>query len=77
MGKELINDSLTTMQYYEVMFTFLEGYYQRLNQPELLGMLLGGFRLRDDGLPVDPAAWEDWLEAVESVLKEEDEKKGA
>lgn len=71
MDKELAATKVLTLEEsYKVMYAFLEGYYQRLNRPDLLAMLLGGFRLRDHISTVDPAAWEDWLDAVAAVLKE-------
>ena len=65
--------TLTIEESYMAMLKFIEGYYYRLNQPDLLAMLLGGFRLRTDGLAVDPAAWEDWLDAVNEVLNNQEE----
>lgn len=59
------------------MYTFLEGYYLRLGKPESLAVLLGGFRLRENGHTVDPAAWADWLEAIENVLREDSKDTGA
>lgn len=73
MAKELNRENLTIEESYRVMYKFLEGYYYRLNKPDLLAVLLGGFRLRNNGYTVDPAAWEDWLEAVETVFGERNE----
>lgn len=77
MDKELNRKILTIEESYMTMYKFIEGYYYRLNNPDLLAMLLGGFRLRENGSTVDPAAWEDWLEAIEAVLREADGEKGA
>lgn len=74
---ELNKEKLTIEESYRAMFKFLEGYYYRLHKPELLAVLLGGFRLRPSGSTVDPAAWADWLEAVGAVLSQENEDKGA
>lgn len=77
MDKKLESETLTIEESYKTMYKFIEGYYYRLNKPDLLAMLLGGFRLRDNGYTVDPAAWEDWLDAVETVLNEVDGAQGA
>jgi hypothetical protein len=62
-----MDENLTIEQAYEVMFEFIKGYYYRLGEPDLLGLLLGGFRFLESEKSADPAAWEDWLEAVKKV----------
>jgi hypothetical protein len=58
---------LTTRQAYEAMLAFLHGYWKRTGSEELAD-LLSGFQLNDaDDLPMDPAAWEDWLDAIAEV----------
>jgi hypothetical protein len=48
------------------MLLFLEAYWERGGQAsDDLAVLLGGLqRLESDGVPLDPAMWSDWLEAV-------------
>jgi hypothetical protein len=46
------------------MFLFLDAYYQRANGAAELGDVLGGLSPARDGQASDPAAWEDWLEAL-------------
>lgn len=75
MDKRLNGKRITIEESYKVMYEFLKGYYKRLGKPESLATLLGGFRLHKDGVPVDPAAWEDWLDAVQKVVIDETEKK--
>ena len=58
-----MNDQLSTREAYEAMFRFLEAYYDRTGPGEL-GALLGGLAIDEDGQPMDPAAWVDWLAAV-------------
>lgn len=58
--------TLTTLQGYRAMLHFLEGYYERAPSDEL-AILLGGLSLNNDGAPMDPAAWSDWIGSVKSV----------
>lgn len=48
------------------MYAFLEQVYRRTGSDDL-GALLGGMSLLKDGGTADPAAWEDWEEAVRKV----------
>lgn len=60
--------NLTLFEAYKAMYTFLDGYYFQMNKPNEIGALLGDLRILANGKPVDPAAWEDWLIAVQKVL---------
>jgi len=51
---------------YAAMFVFLEKHYEVTQSPDV-GGLLGVMRLLEDGTPVDPAMWSDWLEAIRTV----------
>jgi hypothetical protein len=46
------------------MYAYLEEIYHRTRSDDF-GSLLGGMSLLEDGKTADPAAWEDWLRAVE------------
>lgn len=59
-------DSLTKREAYAAMYAFLEQVYRRTGSDDL-GALLGGMSLLKDGGTADPAAWEDWEEAVRKV----------
>lgn len=50
------------------MLRFLEAHHDR-TQADELGAFLGGLVLDEDGQPMVPAAWDDWLDAVESARK--------
>jgi hypothetical protein len=52
------------------MFAFLEEYYAQTAY-EQIGVLLGELKLNSDGIPGDPAAWDDWLISIEKVLVRE------
>jgi hypothetical protein len=54
---------------YDAMLVFLEAYWERGDRKsDDIAVLLGGLqRLERDGVPVDQAMWNDWLEAVDHV----------
>ena len=60
-------DELTA---YQAMVVFLEKYYE-LTRADDVGGLLASMQLTDDGRPMDPAMWDDWLEALSLVKKQE------
>jgi hypothetical protein len=51
------------------MFLFLEAYYKRTQGRAELGEVLGDIQGRELGSTMDPAAWDDWLMAIEAVLE--------
>lgn len=53
------------------MFQFLDDYYNRLGRPVEIGNLLSDMQLIKDEKPADPAAWDDWLKAINNVIQEE------
>ena len=60
---------LTPEQAFAAMALFLERYAARTGDCGDLAALLGDLqRSASDGLPLDPAAWTDWLDAVEDVI---------
>ena len=63
MKKQLLSPE----QAFKAMFIFLERYYQRTGEQPAFGILLGELQVARDGRPFDPAAWEDWLAAVDEV----------
>lgn len=64
------NDTITLAEAYEAVGIFLESVWHRLDKPqEEIAFLLAGLRWVD-GTPVDPAIWQDWLAAVQSVKEE-------
>lgn len=66
-----MDNGLSVRQAYKVMYEFLRNYYYAMERPEALGSLLSDLQLLDYGGPADPAAWEDWLMAVQKVLDNE------
>ena len=52
------------------MFAFLNDYYQRTAGKAELGDVLGDIQVNEsDGMPADPAAWADWIAAIDTVVK--------
>ena len=67
------NKQLTDLQAFNAMRLFLEGYYNRTHSDDV-GSLLGDLQLFPEGGTFDPAAWEDWMDSINEVLKEEEKK---
>lgn len=62
---------LSPEQAFAAMVLFLERYCARGGCGDDLAGLLGDIHINErDGLPIDPAAWTDWLSAIEDVLAE-------
>lgn len=62
-----MNSSLAPQQACAVMFKFLDKYCEPTNSGEV-GALFGSMAVIEDGKPLDPALWEDWMVAVDEVL---------
>ncbi|MCS3928808.1 hypothetical protein M2175_003839 [Bradyrhizobium elkanii] len=64
------HNTITLAEAYDAMLIFLETVWRRLDKPqEEIAFLLAGLRWVD-GTPVDPAMWQDWLAAAQSVKEE-------
>lgn len=63
-----MKEKLTRLQAYHALIRFLEIYYEQTNSGDL-GSLLGGMDFLTDGSTADPAAWEDWTDSVNIVVK--------
>ena len=61
-----MNQKLTTLEAYKAMFAYLENYYT-ITRSDEIGAMLGGMSTLHDGGTADPAVWEDWVLAVQSV----------
>jgi len=59
--------NLTLLQAFNAMRVFLEDYYKRTLSDDI-GSLLGDLQLFQDNTTADPAAWNDWIRATDSVL---------
>ncbi|OSJ30378.1 hypothetical protein BSZ19_24500 [Bradyrhizobium japonicum] len=65
------NDTITLIEAYDAMRIFVETVWRRMDKPqEEVAFLLAGLKWAD-GSPVDPAMWQNWLEAAQSVREEE------
>jgi len=64
---------LSPEQAFNAMFIFLNRYYERTERKGELGAVLGDIQINEqDGRPFDPAAWEDWLAALNCILVKSD-----
>ena len=62
-------EQITVFVAFRAMFRFLEAYNQR-GGDDALAVVLSDLQLFWDGMPGDPAAWSDWLDAVDSASRE-------
>lgn len=62
-----MDDRMTVPEAYRAMFLFLEKEWVLTGKPDELGSLLGSMSTLEDGSPVDPAIWPQWLEAVKAA----------
>lgn len=66
----LDNQALSPEQAFWAMFVFLRDYWYRLGETVELRSVLSDIQLLSgNGRPADPAAWEDWLRAIEAVRR--------
>lgn len=64
------NDTITLIEAYDAMRIFVETVWRRMGKPqEEVAFLLAGLKWAD-GSPVDPAMWQNWLTAAQSVKEE-------
>jgi hypothetical protein len=62
--------SLSPEQAFRAMFIFLNEYYERSARSGELVDVLGDIQLNEtDGMPADPAAWDDWLAAINEATE--------
>lgn len=59
---------LSPLDAYRAMTSFLQDYFDRTRSDEI-GILLGGLDLNQDGQPMDPGYWHDWMTAVERIRR--------
>jgi len=59
-----MTEELTPIQAYKAMCLYLEKLYQMTGSDDL-GGFLGGMSMLEDGSTADPAAWHDWMQAVD------------
>ncbi|MBR0749036.1 hypothetical protein JQ582_34415 [Bradyrhizobium japonicum] len=61
------NDTITLIEAYDAMRIFVETAWRRMDKhQEEVAFLLAGLKWAD-GSPVDPAMWQNWLAAAQSV----------
>lgn len=62
-----MDDKVTILEAYRAMFLFLENEWEITGRSDELAVLLGSMSTLEDGSPVDPAIWPQWLEAVKAA----------
>jgi hypothetical protein len=60
---------LSPEQAFRAMFVFLDAYNGRTQGQAELGEVLGDIQMGKRGTTMDPAAWDDWLVAVDKVFQ--------
>jgi hypothetical protein len=66
---------LTKIQAFNAMRKFLEMYYERTSSDDV-GSLLGDLQMLRDGHTADPAAWHDWMKAIDNATQKKLAVKG-
>jgi len=60
---EVENERMTIQEAYRAMFRYLERQFE-LTKADEIGVLLGEMQLLEDGMPIDPGVWDEWLASV-------------
>ena len=63
------DNKISPIEAYQAMLFFLEEVYRMTRSDDLAGFL-GGWQLTSEGKTMDPAAWQDWLRALEVIKKD-------
>jgi hypothetical protein len=68
-----MSERITVEDAFKAMIIYLDRYYDRGKGADTLGDVLSAISqtIWDDGSPNDPAQWEDWLDAVKSVNRDD------
>lgn len=66
---------ISVLKAYRIVFKFLDAYYEcnkSENEKQIFAFagLLSDMSLLDDGNPVDPAAWDDWIDSIRVITTE-------
>lgn len=64
-----MDEKINLKQGYLAMYEFVKSYYLRNGKPDEIGLFLSDAQVQPSGYIGDPASWQDWLDAVEKVLK--------
>ena len=58
---------------FDAMIAFLTAYWERGERAsDDIAVLLGSLARHDDGMPMDPALWEDWMTIFAAVGRDSD-----
>ena len=59
---------ISVLQAYKVMLAFLDKEYELSRSDDLAGLLSGYQLTSDESRTMDPAAWHDWIAAVNKIF---------
>lgn len=64
---------LTELEAFIAMRNYLEAYYERTSSDDI-ACILSDTQFFSEGETADPAAWQDWIDAVNKTLKEKSQQ---
>jgi len=63
---------LTERQAFKAMFVYLTTWFEQFaEESDDLKYLLSNMQFVEDDLPVDHALWDDWMQAVDTVVQDD------
>jgi hypothetical protein len=62
--------TMTERQGFDAMVLFLKEWYRQTKYDQI-GIVLGELKMLPDGRTSDPAAWSDWMRAVNRALSDD------
>lgn len=65
---DIVNNTYSELEGYKLMISLLDIYYNRTNSDNI-GAFLGEIDLIQDNISMDPAAWDDWIEILNTTIK--------
>lgn len=68
-----MNHNLTIIDAFSAMRNYLEAYYERTSSDDI-ACILSDTQFFSEGETADPAAWQDWINAVSKTLKEKNQQ---
>lgn len=70
---DIINNNYDELEGYKLMISLLDSYYN-ITDSDNIGAFLGEIDLIDGNTTMDPAAWEDWIDAINTVVNNDNKK---
>ena len=70
---DIINNNYDELEGYKLMISLLDSYYN-ITDSDNIGAFLGEIDLIDGNTTMDPAAWEDWIDAINTVVNNDNKE---